>query len=443
VSLLALPAAWMLMALVLPHFTEISGLAFSPADLLSVDFLFVGLSVAVGVGLLSGIYPAFALSAFSPRRAMREEAGGRGRGARLRQGLVVIQFAASAALVICALTISRQMDLVRDARMGGIDEQVVMLFAGGSAGEKEALKQAVLAGPDVVVASYGPAPNSTSGSSTTFRDDSQEQITLRSIMTDADYLETLGLELAAGEPLTPETAVPQGRPALLNETAMRVLGANLGEHYAGFDVTPVGVVRDYHFVPLHEPISPLRIDLVPNNWHPLLVRLEAGRIGDGLEHLRQVWAVHRPEHSFQYRFLDEELDKSYHAEIRMGVLFRSMTLMTLFLASLGLFGLAAYAAQQRTREIGIRKVLGASVSSIVVLLSGRFAVLVLMALVLAAPVAYLVMQRWLEDFAYRITIGPGVFALAGMIALAIAMLAVGYHALRAAHADPVKAIRSE
>jgi len=187
----------------------------------------------------------------------------------------------------------------------------------------------------------------------------------------------------------------------------------------------------------------LRIDLVSDNWHPLLVRLEAGRIGEGLEHLARVWAAQRTERPFEYRFLDEELDKSYHAEIRMAGIFRAMTLLTLFLASLGLFGLAAYAAQQRTREIGIRKVLGASIASVVALLTRRFVALMLVALVLAAPVAYVVMQRWLEDFAYRVAVGPGVFVLTAGLALGVGLLTVSYHALRAATADPVITLRSD
>jgi putative ABC transport system permease protein len=443
VSLLALPMAWALMSLVLPRFSEISGVAFGQADLFSVDFLAVGLGVACIVGLLSGVYPAFALSRFSPRRVMTDETGGRGGGARLRQVLVVMQFAASAALIICALTISRQMDLVREARMGGIDQQMVMLFVGGSAGEKESFKEAAVASPDVAAASYGPAPNTTSGSAPYRDPETQTEVTVRSIIVDEDYLETLGLELAAGEPLTRETAVPQGRPVLLNETALHVLGATLGEHHPALNVTPVGVVRDYHFVPLHEPISPLFMNLAPNNWNPLLVRLEAGRMQDGLEHIRQVWADLRPDRPFEVRFLDEELDKSYHAEIRMGALFRAMTLLTLFLAGLGLFGLAAFAAQQRTREIGIRKVLGASVTSIVVLLTRRFVLLVLLSLVIAAPPAYLAMRRWLEDFAYRIELGPGVLVATGALALLVAVATVSYHALRAALTDPVRTLRSE
>jgi putative ABC transport system permease protein len=443
VALLALPLALVTMTLALPRFTEITGIPLLAGDLLAPGFLMAGAAVAGAVGLLSGIYPSFVLARFSPRRSLADESGGRGRGATLRQALVVTQFAVSAGLIICALTISRQMDLVREARLGGVDEQVVMLFAGGSPGEKDALKEAVLASGDVVAASFGPAPNTTSHSTTYSDSEGQTDVTIRSFGADADYLATLGLELAAGEALTETTSVAQGAPVLLNETAMRQLGAELGQHHPRFDLTPVGVVRDYHFVPLHEPISALRIDLATYNWHPLLVRLEEGRVASGLEHLQRAWTELRPDRPFEYRFLDQELDRSYRAEIRMGALLRSITTITLFLASLGLFGLAAFAAQQRAKEIGIRKVLGASVASIVALLSRQFVVLVLLALALAALPTYLLMQRWLEDFAYRVELGPGLFALTAAIAVAVAVLTVGYHAVRAATADPVRVLRSE
>jgi putative ABC transport system permease protein len=205
----------------------------------------------------------------------------------------------------------------------------------------------------------------------------------------------------------------------------------------------VGVVKDYHDASVRHKIEPLVI-VINQGFTPLLtLRVDTGELESAMAHIEATWARLYPDYPFEYSFLDDEFEEQYQEEANFAMLSEGLTILSILIACLGLFGLAAFSAEQRTKEIGVRKVLGASVSSIVLLLSKEFVRLVLIALVVAAPIAYLVMDRWLEDFAYRVGIGASTFILTGILALVIALGTVSYQALRAALADPVKALRYE
>ncbi|HMB90509.1 MAG TPA: FtsX-like permease family protein, partial [Rhodothermales bacterium] len=220
-------------------------------------------------------------------------------------------------------------------------------------------------------------------------------------------------------------------------------GDPVGQFVEEVNGTVVGVVRDFHILPMYETIHPLVMQFDPEDTYEVMVRLEAGHIAEGLAEVQQAWQRFVPERPLLYAFLDDELDEAYRAELRLGNLFGAFAVLAVVIACLGLFGLAAFTAERRTKEIGIRKVLGATVSHLVALLSKDFLKLVGVAFVIAAPLAYFIMSRWLEDFAYRIDLSVWIFVLAGAAALGIALLTVSYQALRAALTDPVKSLRYE
>ena len=300
----------------------------------------------------------------------------------------------------------------------------------------------------VSVATQAPG-RGTSGHGVTFPGQEEEEGTVQQVMAvDTEYASVLDLRLTQGrwfDPSLPTDSVAY----IVNEAALsliknaEVLGGELDRNGAKGPI--IGVVEDFHVESLHAEIEPLVLYMGQGGWEAgvLLVKLAPGRIPEALAGLRAAWADLAGDEPFTYSFLDEDLSQLYTAEQRLAKLFGLFAGLGIFIACLGLFGLAAYAAETRTKEVGVRKVLGASVPSLIVLLVRDFIGLVLVALLLAAPPAYLLMQQWLEDFAYRITLGPTVFLVAGGLALLIALATVSTQALRAASADPIKSLRYE
>jgi putative ABC transport system permease protein len=281
-----------------------------------------------------------------------------------------------------------------------------------------------------------------------------EETSTRSVSVSAGFFEALGVELLAGRDFVAGAAADSGG-VILNEAAARRLmaqvpgryatpGALAGEEVLANDepVPVVGVVRDFHIASLHEAVQPTGFYFA-STGSTLLVRIRPGSTDEALAAIGRVWPRLFPEAPLDYQFADAAFDAAYRTEERLGRLFMLFAGLAIVVACLGLFGLAAYAAEQRRKEIGVRKVLGASVGSLVGLLSREFARLVLAAIVVGAPVAYYGTSRWLEGFTYRAPLGPGVFIVAGVLALTVALATVSFQALRAASADPVKALRSE
>jgi putative ABC transport system permease protein len=294
-----------------------------------------------------------------------------------------------------------------------------------------------------------------SGFSSAAAVEDEVSLTFKPARVDTSYIEALGLEVVAGRGFTAEDAARAGTPVyVLNETAVQALGwapdeaigkpFNLREEAEG---TVIGVVQDFHVGALREAIPPVSLQLhEPEAWSSgddLAVRFAPDAIRAGLAHVEARVADLAPDAAFDYRFLDDTFDAMYRAEERLGHVFLLFAGLAVVIACLGLFGLATHAAEQRTKEIGIRKTLGATAGQIVRLLTQEFAVLVAVAFVIAAPAAYWGMSQWLADFAYRLTLGPGVFAAAGAVALALALATVGTQALRAARTDPAEALRAE
>lgn len=422
----------------------------SPLLELSYGWIAVLVSSLLAVGVLGGSYSAFYLSSFEPTKALRGSKSGSGKSlAILRKGLVAAQFGISVAIIIASLVISRQVEYIRTERLDGQDEQVMVIHKEGESliRQYDAFRQELVRHPDILSVSAGTLPARSPGWSK-FQNERGEQIQVYSYFVDYGYLETLGLNLLEGRAFDPERESDL-KSVILNETAARMLGyeRSVGETIAQPEGRLIGIVEDFHSHTLFDPIQPVALELqdkssfyLPMN---IIVRFREGGISAGLSHVQSIWDRFEAVYPLSYSFLDQVLDQDYRAELRLSRIFNVFSGFSIFIACLGLFALAAYSAERRTREVGIRKVLGATATSIVALLSKEFLRLVTIGFVAAIPVAYLGTSWWLSDFAYRVEIGPGVFLLAGGVALAIALFAVGWHALHAALANPVDSLRSE
>ena len=453
-TLLALVLAVGVVVLALPLLNSISGKELTLAVLAEPPVILGGVLLALFVGVLAGLYPAATFARFRPVEVLKGSFGSGRRGVRLRQGLVVVQFALSIILIVGTLVVYRQLDFMQGQRLGFDEEHVLVLnlpsreaaenveTVKGAFAEQAGIGQATAASQ---------VPGQPFGTWVMFPEALPEGETrdMYVVFTDFNYVETMGLEIVAGRDLS--TAFGTDSAAtLINETGLERIGWTseeaLGKTIAfgnGQELTVVGVVRDYHHTAPKNPVEPILLTPVWPYYQNVAFRLQTSDVRGALAQAEQTWQQLFPEYAFDYFFLDARYDEQYQAEQQLGTLFSLFAGLAIVIACLGLFGLAAYVTAQRTKEIGVRKVLGASVAGIALLLSKDFVKLVLVALVVAVPVAYLAMQRWLDGFASRIELGPSIFLLAGGLALLVALLTVSYHAIRAATSDPVKSLRYE
>ena len=453
-SLLALVLAVTLVQVGVSLLSAVTGkmLTLTPADLLRLTPILLGLGLLVGLG--AGAYPAFYVAAFRPIAVLKQH--GLKRRTWLRDVLVVFQFGIATALIACTAIVYTQTQYMLDKRLGFTPEQVVVIEGAEVIGPQgEAFRQAMRALPGVVRVTNAEQVPGRYFNGSRFRmadaaDD--ESIVIEYTYASFDYVETLGLELVAGRSLSRDYAT-DSLAVLLNETAVQQLRLDdpIGKqlHWPGESTyTIVGVVKDFHITSLHREIGAVAL-LGPdprNTNRPNLLapaRLQTDNLPQTLASIEALWTRFAPQEPFVYTFLDETFAQLYEAEQRTSRLITLFAGLAILIACFGLFGLAAYMAEQRTKEIGIRKVFGATVSGIVLLLSKDFARLVLVAIVLGAPLAYLTMQRWLEGFAYRVEISWRIFLVAGLGALVVALVTVSYQAVRAALADPVESLRYE
>ena len=400
------------------------------------------------VGMLAGMYPAWSFSRANPIHALGGSSGSSVKGLRLRQGLVVFQFAASIVLMVSTILVYQQMQYVNDQHLGFDHEHVVTFSTGPMEANYAAFKTQLDDDTRVQAVTSGPPPGLSHRNMTTTIEDpaSGDTKRLTVLFADYDYPETTGLAIRAGQSFSRDRGTEN--EVLLSESAVALL--DLPSDPIGETVTladeahrVIGVVEDFHNASFRSETEPVAIMLRPgNNWTGM-ARLSPGRTSEGLAALESAWSTVLPERPFTYRFLDDRIEAQYRSDERTAQLFAVFALLAILIACMGLFALAAYAAQRRTKEIGIRKVLGATAQSVVALLSKDFLTLVLLGFVIAVPVAYLAMHRWLQDFAYRIDIGVLPFLLTAVFVTFIAAATVSYHALRAAWTDPAVALRDE
>jgi putative ABC transport system permease protein len=464
VNMLSILIAWGLTYLCFPSFNKLSGLTLDSSYLAQPWFIGLLLSLWFVGSLLSGFYPAMVLSTFKPIDTLKGKLKSSSRGIFLRQGLVVAQFMTSIALIAGTFIVYRQLKYMTSQDMGMNINQVMVIERPGIADtsrkvynssidafrnelKKDPTIQAVSASLTIpgkqreyklVLKKYGVA--------------NSDSVTVRINTLDYDFLNVFKMKLIAGRAFSADFPKDVDTSIIITESAARLLGFRKPEDAIGktfaipqFNWNPivVGVVNDYHQVSLKKPLDPsiFGCSLYDGEYYSL--RINTNDLSRTLKHVQRSWATAFPGNPFEFFFLDDYFNKQYEADKRFEKLFIVFAILAIIIGCVGLFGLSAYTASQRIKEIGIRKVLGASVTDITKMLSKDFLKLVVIAIVIASPIAWWVMNKWLQDFAYRVHITWWIFAAAGLIALLIAMLTVSLQAVKAAIANPVKSLRTE
>ncbi len=419
-----------------------------------LGWMLAGLTLLTG--LLAGIYPALVQSGFRPLEALRSKI--RLSGSNLfTKSLVTFQFVLSVGLIACTLIMLRQLHFLQQKNPGFNKENVLIVDASDADTRRiyPLFKAALAANPAVEgVGASELSLGADAGWSRSGFDYEGQHKEVFEYFIDPDYMTVLNVDLLSGRPFDYAVSADTTQSVIINEAMMRDFGwtpaSAPGQVLKGYsesgkkDPVVIGVVRDFNFLSLHKEVKPMMFHMF-NGYQPyqFFVRLRPGGMSEGIAAIEKTWLAIESDLPFRYRFLDDNLARFYKAEARWSTIIGYAGGLAVMLAALGLFGLAALAAQKRTKEIGIRKVLGASVAGITRLLAGDFLRLVLLAIVLATPLAWYLMQIWLADFAYRTEINWWIFALAGLLAVAIAFLTVSFQSIRAALADPVRSLRSE
>jgi putative ABC transport system permease protein len=452
-SVISTVAAFLIILVALPWFNRLTGKGLTPASLADPSLLLAAAVIALAVGLVSGLYPAFFLSAFEPVQALKSKTGHTGSGAVLRRVLVVFQFALSIGIISSTLIIRDQMTYIRSGDLGFDRDQILVIPLNEEVRRNyEGFRNELLKNPGIEnTATSAYVPTSGSAHYTMRFEGGEEGLTQVVYAVDKEFVGTYGLKLLAGR--TIERPLSNDGPAefLVSETCEREVGYASPQDAVGKRVeledikgSVIGVVKDINIYSLHRPSYPIVYVVTPIARHDYLsVRIKTRNVPESLSHIRKTWQAMVPSYPLDYSFLDASFEQMHNSEQRMGEMFSVFSALAIAVACLGLFGLAAYTAEQKTKEIGVRKVLGASASSIYVLLSREFLKWVALANVIAWPVAYYAMSRWLGNFAFRVGIGWGVFLVAAGAALAVAALTVGSQTLRAARANPVESLRYE
>ncbi len=458
--LFSLMIALFLVKISLPLFNELSGKQLK-LNFFQNPFMILGLLLFwFLVSILAGSYPAFYLSSFKPISVLKSKFIGKVKSISFRSGLVVFQFIISVGLIVGTTVVYQQLSYIQHIKLGYDREQLLVLRNSYLLGDQEdAFKEQIIRDPrvaNVTTSGFLPAGPTNDDLASSFPDDNRNlNSRVRIYKIDDHYIPTMGMKIVAGRNFSKEFPSDSSKNAptvIVNETLASAFGwgknavghtVNLSTDNVGGkkDLKVIGVVQDFHFRSLHEPINPLLMVLQKSSG--LIIKVKPKYVAGLLATLKTQWDAYKTEEPFTYAFVNELYNQTYIAEQKTGSILNIFAGLTIFIACLGLFGLATFTAEQRNKEIGIRKVLGASVPDLIALISKEFIVLVSIAIVIATPIAWWAMNAWLNDFAYRIHISGWVFVIAGVAAIIIALITVSFQAIKAAVANPITSLRSE
>jgi len=458
-SLFSLLVAVLLAHLVLPVFRSLSGRDFT-IDYFGMPWLIPGLiGMILFVGFVAGSYPALFLSSFQPVKVLKGNLKAGAANSRFRSILVVGQFVISIGLIISTGIILNQLRYMKNKNMGFEKQNLIVVrtSAGPARESIDSIKQEFKNIPGVLNAGLTSQVPGREANVSPFVPEgfsTNESQLMKNIDIDQDFIPTMGIEVTAGRNFSSEFGTDSSSAIIINETAARKFGWTdpIGkkiEHFSGEEIedrtakTVVGIIKDIHMSSLHSLIMPLYINNESDDLDNIAIRINPNNVGGTIDKLRAKWKELYPNQSFDYYFLDDSLATLYESEGRLSQIFSSFTLFAIFIACLGLFGMASFTAEQRTKEIGIRKVLGASVSGVVVLLAKDFLKLVLLANIISWPIAYFAMKKWTQGFAYQAETGVWMFVITGVLAVVIALLTVSFQSIRAALSHPINAIKYE
>ncbi len=451
-TVFALGLSLILVKAALPFFNSLTGKGIGLNFFTNLILLGGLFFILIFVGVVSGSYPAFFISRFQPVSVLRQNKKIGSRSSFFRKGLVVFQFSVSIILIVSTVVVLNQLDFLRNRKLGFDKEHVVVIPIRSHQirTRSEAIKAELMENPNIVSATVtiGVPGGVVAGDAIKLvTEEGEKTLSLNMIYTDHDYIKTMGMEIIKGRDFSKQMNTDTTQAFIINEAAVRKLELEdpLKTRFAWDDKKGrvIGVVKDFQFQSLRNEINPLVIHIWPQNTFVFAVRVRPDNIDQTLNFLKNKWRELDPAHPFDYSFMDDTFDQIYRSEEKLSQIFSTFSFLAIFIACLGLLGLAIFMVETRTKEIGIRKVLGASAKNIFWLLSKEFELLVLFANFIAWPLSYLLMRKWLQNFAYQISIKPWIFIISAAAALSVAVITVSFQALKAATTDPVKTLRYE
>jgi putative ABC transport system permease protein len=457
-TLFALLVAIFLVYLLLPEFNNLIRGDLSFDLFKNLDSIVLIIGGAILVGLFAGVYPAFYLSAFKPCSVLKGEKTKGVKSAKFRRILIVFQYSTSIILIISTIIVFNQLSYVKNRNLGFNKENIINFDIHRNLAirrNKEGFKERLLRNPNILGVTFSQGYPGHIYNYEGFKYKQERKKVAPVFTVDPDYFDTYGLKIIKGRSFSRDLQTDHLRTCIINETALKEFGLEKpvgeiinknrieGSSFSTKNIEVIGVVKDFHIESLHDEISPLVFGWnEPWLWNTS-VRISPKNIQETIKYMKKVWMEFSPEFPFDYSFLDETFNKQYKSEEKLGKIFGYFAMFGILIASLGLFGLASFTADQRTKEIGIRKVLGASVSSVFVLISKEFTKLILIANIIAWPVAFYVMSRWLQNFAYRSSIDWWVFIFSSFLALTIALITVSYQSIKSALTNPADILKYE
>ncbi len=455
-TFIALGCAIVFVELLLPVLNQLSGKSLS-VSYLNPQFLLLILLTTVITGIISGLYPAIFISGFRPIQVLKGKFHAGTSGLNLRKGLIIFQFCLSIIIIICTMVVFTQLDFIQNSKLGYDKENIVCLrIKGDIHSQYDAFKNKILENPDILSISRSEPMDINSLGSTEGIDwpgrNENQGFSIWMLHSDCDFASTYKIDMHEGRFFSKKFPTDKTSAFVLNQAAVEAMGLQspIGQEIKMFDRKGkiIGITKNFHFSSFYHKIEPL-IFRIPNMkeqnlfYRELSIRLKSNSIHQSMAFLKNKWKSFYPAEQFNYYFFDENLNTHYRAEQRMGELFRYFSFLAIFISCLGLYGLTAFTIEQKTKDIGIHKVLGATVSNIVFLLSKNYFRWILLSNVIAWPITYYAMNKWLQNFAYRIDMSWWMFVLASGIAFVIALLTVSWQAIRAAMTNPVEALRYE